>query len=612
MIRKLANVLFALLIMTLPLCAMADEESSVSTPNISVTTTTGSATFTLKSDSKNAKIYYTTNGTDPTTSSTRYSKSVKVTKSCEVRAIAVESGDYSPVGYYTVTVTKARVATPTFKSTNVEGGRKITISCSGATIYYTLDGSNPTTSDSRYTSSGVVVTESCIIKAIGVRSGYQNSAIATGRVNIERLGEPKLTKSTSGSKTVYKLSGPVSGCSYYYTTDGSTPVAKTSSVCKKYSTSGITITKDCTLKFIACKSGYAPSKVYSANIEGNGIEAPTPKKTNIMGGVKVTLTSPTSGVTYYYTTDGTTPTTSDAKYTSSGIQLTKPGLNYVYLLAVKSGYSSKLFNFSLNIQQLAKPTLTKVSTSTSSSASIKVRATGPSGSSIYYTTNGDDPTTSSKKITSGSTITISSSCTFKMIAAKSGYANSDVFSTNLTVSRKVATPTVRETKYTDYNKVTISCATSGATIYYTTDGSDPLYFGESIKSGTTLKLEDSCLLKAVAVKEDYDISDTLVYQVLIKGDTVTPLGGFETSWIIESDNSAGPGTEEIKYADNGAPDTVKETAFPDLGEGGEIKLNEIGGNEGYSETVIYGYTDEADAPAVDFGALFDLDDAVEL
>ena len=66
MLKKLFTVLFAVLVMALPICAMAfgEEESSVSTPNISVTTSTGSATFTLKSDSENAKIYYTTDGSD--------------------------------------------------------------------------------------------------------------------------------------------------------------------------------------------------------------------------------------------------------------------------------------------------------------------------------------------------------------------------------------------------------------------------------------------------------------------------------------------------------------------------------------------------------------------
>ncbi len=598
MTKKLVTVLFALLVLTLPLCALADEESSVSTPNISVTTTTGSATFTLKSDSKNAKIYYTTNGSDPTTSSTKYSKSVKVTKSCEVRAVAVESGEYSPVGYYTVTVTKARVNTPTFKSTNVEGGKKITISCSGATIYYTLDGTNPTTNSTRYTSSGVTVAESCVIKAIGVRSGYQNSAIATGTVSIQQLGKPTVTKSTSGSKTVYKLSGPSSGCTYYYTTDGSTPVAKASGGCKKYSSSGISVTKGCTIKFIACKSGYAPSKVYSVEAEGQSIPAPTAKKTGVVGGVKVTLTSSLSGVTYYYTLDGSTPTTSDAKYSSKGISITEPGTTYVGLLAVKSGYDSKTFSFSLSLSQLSKPTASLVSSS-SSSTSREIKLTGPSGSTIYYTTNGKEPTTSSSKVATGKTIKVSSSCTLKMFAAKSGYANSDTVSAQLNINQKVATPTISETKYTDYNKVTIRCATSGATILYTIDGSDPLDYGEAIKSGTSIKIEESCLLKAIAIKDGYENSSKIYHQVILKGDDVTPLGlDIDTVyWDTDTENSSAPEDEVII----GGEEAGDYDSYPELSGSGIIEVTDTSADDGFDvETEVDAYTDDPDPVEPDF------------
>ena len=56
-----------------------------------------------------------------------------------------------------------------------------------------------------------------------------------------------------------------------------------------------------------------------------------------------------------------------------------------------------------------------------------------SGVSIYYTLNGNKPTTSSNKYTS-SGITINESCTLKAFAIKSGYDDSDVMTWNFTVS----------------------------------------------------------------------------------------------------------------------------------------------------------------------------------
>lgn len=80
------------------------------------------------------------------------------------------------------------VATPTF--TPAEGtyyeAQNVTINCSteGATIYYTLDGSEPTTESSVY-STPIVVSESTIIKAMAVKADFENSAVATATYNIQ-------------------------------------------------------------------------------------------------------------------------------------------------------------------------------------------------------------------------------------------------------------------------------------------------------------------------------------------------------------------------------------------------------------------------------------------
>lgn len=82
-----------------------------------------------------------------------------------------------------------RVNTPAF--TPVEGTytgpQTITIGVSNpadATIYYTTDGSNPTTSSPQYTGP-FTISESCTIKAIGVAPYYGTSAIARATYTIE-------------------------------------------------------------------------------------------------------------------------------------------------------------------------------------------------------------------------------------------------------------------------------------------------------------------------------------------------------------------------------------------------------------------------------------------
>ena len=79
------------------------------------------------------------------------------------------------------------VATPTFspeEGTYTEA-QNVTINCttSGATIYYTTDGNDPTTSSSVY-SSAIPVSSTTTIKAIAVKDGMNNSQVASATYTI--------------------------------------------------------------------------------------------------------------------------------------------------------------------------------------------------------------------------------------------------------------------------------------------------------------------------------------------------------------------------------------------------------------------------------------------
>ncbi|MBQ7532313.1 MAG: chitobiase/beta-hexosaminidase C-terminal domain-containing protein, partial [Bacteroidales bacterium] len=80
------------------------------------------------------------------------------------------------------------VATPTFTP---EGGeytesQTVTIACTteGATIYYTLDGTNPTTNSTAYTTA-ITISETTTVKAFAVKAGMNDSNIATATYTIE-------------------------------------------------------------------------------------------------------------------------------------------------------------------------------------------------------------------------------------------------------------------------------------------------------------------------------------------------------------------------------------------------------------------------------------------
>ena len=129
----------------------------------------------------NATIYYTTDGSTPTTGSTVFSSSnpIELSASATVNAIATASGDnQSAVGSasYTHTSTEPAAATPTFtpaSGTTFSSTLSVMIADTtpGATIYYTTDGSTPTTSSAVY-SGAITLSASATVKAIATASGF--------------------------------------------------------------------------------------------------------------------------------------------------------------------------------------------------------------------------------------------------------------------------------------------------------------------------------------------------------------------------------------------------------------------------------------------------------
>jgi len=94
-----------------------------------------------------------------------------------------------------------------------------------------------------------------------------------------------------------------------------------------------------------------------------------------------------------------------------------------------------------------------------------------SGATIHYTTDGTAPTTSSA--TYSSAITVSGAETVKAIAVASGYGTSAVGSAAYATTPYAPVFSLAAGTYYSSQTVTISDATSGATIYYTTNRSTP-------------------------------------------------------------------------------------------------------------------------------------------
>ena len=159
-------------------------KETVATPEFSVASgaVDSGTEVTISCATDGAEIYYTTNGSEPTASSTEYTDAISVTTAVTLKAIAVKSGmNNSAVASASYTI-KGTVATPEFSvaSGAVNSGTSVTITCAteGAKIYYTTDGTEPTASSIEYTGA-ISVTAAVTLKAIAVKSGMNDSAVAS-------------------------------------------------------------------------------------------------------------------------------------------------------------------------------------------------------------------------------------------------------------------------------------------------------------------------------------------------------------------------------------------------------------------------------------------------
>ena len=150
-----------------------------------------------------AQIYYTTDGTTPTRASTLYTGAIAVDQSMTIKAISVKAGyEDSDVATFTYTIsiasggggTTPKVATPTASPApgKYNSGIQVVLTCqtAGAEIYYTTDGTTPTTASRLYTAP-ISVDKTTTIKAVAVKTDYTNSGVATFTYTISAAETPE-------------------------------------------------------------------------------------------------------------------------------------------------------------------------------------------------------------------------------------------------------------------------------------------------------------------------------------------------------------------------------------------------------------------------------------
>lgn len=169
----------------LPVSVPSSIPVTVATPTFSPhagTYNTPSQVITVSTLTAGATMYYTTNGSTPTTASTLYTGPITVSASETLKVLAVKTHFTNSAIGSAAYVVNGTVATPTFSpiAGSYVGAQMVTVSSTtaGSTFYYTTNGSTPTTASTLY-AGPITVSVSETLKVLGTKTNFANSAIAS-------------------------------------------------------------------------------------------------------------------------------------------------------------------------------------------------------------------------------------------------------------------------------------------------------------------------------------------------------------------------------------------------------------------------------------------------
>ena len=340
-------------------------------------------------------------------------------------------------------------AAPTFSPAAgaVVSGTQVAISCStdGATIHYTTNGTDPTASSATYTSA-ITVDENMTIKAIAVKAGLDNSSVAsaayTALTPLTTMDQIFAAATSAGSTATpvaitfnnWVVTGVKS--SNAYVTDGTKgfiiytsshgfqvgDILSGTAICKVQLYNGSAEITELTASKVTVNTGGSVSPVV---LDAEGIAALTGANTGSV--IKI------SGACTY----------ESSKYYIAGVQL----YNQLYSFSVSAGTNYEC-----------------------------------TGVYVLNTSYGNE------------------------ILPRSA---ADIVA-QTSVANPTFTPAAGE--YTEVQNVTLSCVTDGATVYYTTDGTNPT--NESTVYSSAIEVGASMTIKAIAYKgEDHSEVVSAAYTI---------------------------------------------------------------------------------------------------
>ena len=419
--------------------------------------------------------------------------------------------------------------------------QKITLdSAEDTTYYYSLDGSDPLSSSTAKSGNEISLTGltgDITITVVAVRNGVYSKPFTKTVKVVDPPAKPTVTTSEDLTKPVSQstvLTVPAAEeTTVRYTTDGTDPTFTTGTAVDGTGFNLNDLSGIVTIKIARFDSYGISSEVETLNLK---VKPVTPTRTDTIGTTAVDTdiltVSEIAGSTLYYTTDGTDPASSGTA--QSGNEISLEGLigsdKKIRVVAVKDGVASEELSFTLTVKHApfafnSNSVKLKKDDIVRQDAVITAEVSG--NADIYYTLNGDTPTSSSTK-TTDKTISVtgqSGKTTIKAYALING-ANSDVVTLEVIVCPPKPTTTLAtDSKYlrTETIASSLFSAGTGETLVYTTDGTEPTAFSPAIPAGgiPLSGLTGTSATVRVAAVKDGAVSEAVSVNVLLYSYSLT-------------------------------------------------------------------------------------------
>ena len=549
-------------------------------------------TVTISTATPEATLVYTTNGTDPALDNgTVYTGSFTVSNNVIIKARGFKDGyDPSPITtvQYVIVIPIETVETPVFAPPAGIYSEPVQVTISTqtpeASIRYTLDGTEPSETVGNLYLSPVNISQTTTIKAIAFKTGMNTSLISNANYVINIIvPEVAAPMFSHPSGTYYQpidlsISTTTENAQIRYTTDGSVPTPTQGT---EY-LAPINIPSDTNLfiQAIAYRDGWNPSPVVSASYNVTGTVADV--SVSPAGGIytqatPVVLTTATAGATIHYTTDGSEPDEDSELYTTAIVVQLNSTVT-INAKAFKAGWQPSTTtheSYTVTGQVIITPPVFSLTSGVyTSPQTVAINTPIPADAIIRYTTDGNDPTSTSEIYDGPIDLSLNQTVTLKARAFRENWIPSPLYSSTYVMTGQVTLPTVLFAPpagtYQTAQAISINppLLPTDATLRYTLDGSEPSASSPVYSTAIQLALGTMTTIKVKAYltnwlpSQTYSATYNITGALSIVEPVFTPAGGtYQTAQSVVINTATMPAGGTVRYTTDGSTPTASSPQY---------------------------------------------------